>query len=186
MSPTTVEHHIRERALWTSLWIHYGFPGGAVVKNPSASEGGAGHGSLILGQGRSPEEGNGNPLQDSCLENPMDRGTWGATVHGSQSRMQLSNWACMHVGGPHGLTPSPSPHLLQLGCIGAPWLSPVDLYTLTLGGQQIYFLYSSIVALPLIREDASQTLSGFLKPGITLNPVCNTMFFLYIHTYDKV
>ena len=57
---------------------------------------------------------------------------------------------------------------------------------LTLGGQQIYFLYSSIVALSLTREDASQTLSGFLKPGITLNPVCNTMCFLYIHTYDKV
>ena len=32
--------------------------------------------------GRSPGEGNGNPLQDSCLENPMDRGVWWATVHG--------------------------------------------------------------------------------------------------------
>ena len=35
----------------------------------------------IPGLGRSPEEGNGNPLQYSCLENPMDRGTWQATVH---------------------------------------------------------------------------------------------------------
>ena len=34
------------------------------------------------GLGRSPGEGNGNPLQDSCLENPMDRGAWQATVHG--------------------------------------------------------------------------------------------------------
>ena len=40
--------------------------------------------SLIPGLGRSPGKGNGNPLQYSCLENPMDRGAWQATVHGSQ------------------------------------------------------------------------------------------------------
>ena len=45
---------------------------------------------LIPGWGRSPGEGIGNPLQDSCLENPMDRGTWRATVHGvAKSRTQL-------------------------------------------------------------------------------------------------
>ena len=38
--------------------------------------------SKITGLGRSPGEGNGNPLQYSCLENPMDRGAWRATVHG--------------------------------------------------------------------------------------------------------
>ena len=38
--------------------------------------------SLIPGSGRSPGEGNDNPLQDSCLENPLDRGAWWATVHG--------------------------------------------------------------------------------------------------------
>ena len=37
---------------------------------------------MIPGLGRSPEEGNGNPLQHSCLENPMDRGAWQVTVHG--------------------------------------------------------------------------------------------------------
>ena len=37
---------------------------------------------LIPGSGKSPEVGNGNPLQYSCLENPMDRGAWQATVHG--------------------------------------------------------------------------------------------------------
>ena len=36
----------------------------------------------VPGSGRSPREGNGNPLQDSCLENSMDRGAWPATVHG--------------------------------------------------------------------------------------------------------
>ena len=48
-----------------------GFPGGSVVKNPPVNAGDAG---LIPGSGRSPGEGNGNPLQYSCLENPMDRG----------------------------------------------------------------------------------------------------------------
>ena len=56
-----------------------GFYGGSVVKNPPANAGDVG---LIPGSGRSPGEGNGNPLQYSCLENLMDRRTWQATVHG--------------------------------------------------------------------------------------------------------
>ena len=49
--------------------------------------------SLIPGSGRSPGEGNGNALQYSCLESPMDRGAWKATVHGvAKSRTQLSNF----------------------------------------------------------------------------------------------
>ena len=59
-----------------------GFPGGSVVKNPPANTGRAG---LIPGLGRSPGEGNGNPLQCSCLGNPMGRGAWTTTVHGLQS-----------------------------------------------------------------------------------------------------
>jgi len=53
-----------------------------VIKNPPASAGDTGEASSIPGVGRSPGEGNGNPLQCSCLENPMDRGAWWATVHG--------------------------------------------------------------------------------------------------------
>ena len=46
----------------------------------------------ILGLGRSPEEGNGNPVQYSCLENPMDTGAWRATVHGvKESQTKLSD-----------------------------------------------------------------------------------------------
>ena len=46
----------------------------------------------IPGSGRAPGEGHGNPLQYSCLENPMDRGAWQATVHGvAKSRTQLSD-----------------------------------------------------------------------------------------------
>ena len=52
------------------------------VKNPPANAGDLREASLIPGLGKSPGEGNGNPLQYSCLENPMDRGACWATVHG--------------------------------------------------------------------------------------------------------
>ena len=54
--------------------IRKGFLGGSVVKNPPASAGDTGDACSIPGSGRSPGEGNDNPLQDSCLENSMDRG----------------------------------------------------------------------------------------------------------------
>ena len=56
-----------------------GLPGGSVVKNPSANAGDVGSVPKLE---RSPGEGNGNPLQYSCVENTMDRGTWWAPVHG--------------------------------------------------------------------------------------------------------
>ena len=58
--------------------IYVGFPGSSVVKNPPAKEGDAG---LIPGLRRSPGKGNGNPLEYSCLENPLDREGWQVTVH---------------------------------------------------------------------------------------------------------
>ena len=66
-----------------------GFPGGSMVNNLPANAGGLG---LIPGSGRSPGKGNGNPLQYSCVGNPMDRGAWQAAVHGvAKSQIQLSN-----------------------------------------------------------------------------------------------
>ena len=59
--------------------VYKGFSGGSVVKNPPANAGDLGS---IPGLGRSPGEGNGSPLQYPCLENPMDRGAWRATVRG--------------------------------------------------------------------------------------------------------
>ena len=55
------------------------FPGGSVVKNPP-------------GSGRSPGEGNGNPLQYSCLENSMDRGDSQATDHGVTKESDMTEW----------------------------------------------------------------------------------------------
>ena len=63
--------------------VHFrGFPDGSVVKNPPANAGDARDVGSIPGSESSPGVGNGNPLQYSCLENPMDGGAWWATVHG--------------------------------------------------------------------------------------------------------
>ena len=62
-----------------------------VVKNPPGNARDVG---LIPGSGRAPGEGNGNPFQYSCLENPMVREAWWAVVHGvAKSHTQLSDWA---------------------------------------------------------------------------------------------
>ena len=79
--------------------INWGFSGGSVVKNLPANVGDA---RSIPGLGRSSGEGNGNPLQYSCLGNPMDRGAWWATVHGVTKRVvydlmtkQQTQWLTM-------------------------------------------------------------------------------------------
>ena len=61
-----------------------------MVGNPSANAGGIRDAGLTPGSGRFPGGGHGNPLQYSCLENPMDRGAWQAAVHrAAKSRTQL-------------------------------------------------------------------------------------------------
>ena len=66
-----------------------------MVKNPPANTRDMGSSP---GLGRSPREGNGNPLQDSCLENPMDRGAWWAIVHGvTKSQTRLSDLTLCYV-----------------------------------------------------------------------------------------
>ena len=65
-------------ALFSLLQYRQGFPGGSAVKNPPANAGDVGS---IPGSGGSPGEGNGDPLQYSCLGNLMGRGDWWAIVH---------------------------------------------------------------------------------------------------------
>ena len=96
--------------------LHYvytlmGFLGGTVIKNSPASAGDARDLGSIPGSERFPGGGNGNPLQYSCLGNPMDRGAWWAAVHGvTESQTQLSmhahtntyiciihSYVCMHT-----------------------------------------------------------------------------------------
>ena len=60
-----------------------------MVKNPPANAGDVRDVDSILGSGRSPGERNGNPLQYSCLGNPMDRGAWQARVHGTAKDLDM-------------------------------------------------------------------------------------------------
>ena len=69
--------------------LYWGFPGGSDGKESACSAGDLGS---ISGSGRSPGEGNGNPLQYSCLGNPLYREAWQVTVHGvTKSQTRLSN-----------------------------------------------------------------------------------------------
>ena len=90
-----------------------GFPGDSVVKNLPANAGDTGEVSSVPGSGRSPRGGNGNPLQYSCLGNPVDRGAWWATVHGvtesvmtERLTLSLRNWEHEYFAGevPGGLS----------------------------------------------------------------------------------
>ena len=89
------------RVIWGTFgWVfrHFlvsgsGFPGGSEVKVSSWNAGDPGS---IPGSGRSLGEGNGNLLQYSCLENPMEGGGWWATVHGiTKSRTRLSDFTSL-------------------------------------------------------------------------------------------
>ena len=78
-----------------------GFSGDTMIKNLPASAGDVRDMGSIPGLGRFPGGGHGNPLQYSCLENPMDRGAWWATVHRiTKSWTQLS----MHIQSYHYVT----------------------------------------------------------------------------------
>ena len=97
------------------------FPGGSDGKASACNAGDLGS---IPGSGRSSGEGNGNPLQYSCLENPMDRGAWQATLHGvEKSRTQLSNFTSLsslyakcQTKGLHELSCSILKPLAKYGC----------------------------------------------------------------------
>ena len=101
------------------------FPGDSVVKNPPAN---ATDTIWSLVREDSPEEGNVNPLQYFCLENPIDRGAWWATVHGVvKSWKQHSNWTtitAMEVSSrkhdqllTYSAAPHPSPEIEGIGLI---------------------------------------------------------------------
>ena len=80
--------------VWITTTLALSFPGDSVVKNPPANAGDTEDNSAIPGLRRSPGRRNGNPLQYSCLENPMDRGVWWAAVHGVA---KSQTWLSMHA-----------------------------------------------------------------------------------------
>ena len=85
-----VKEDAKENSCWIIISLQMGFPCGSVIKNPPANAGDTGS---IPGSGRSLRRGNGNPLQYSCLGNPMDREAWWATARAvAKSRTQLNDW----------------------------------------------------------------------------------------------
>ena len=81
----------KNQEIGSCIQYNKGFLGVTSGKESAYSTGDAGDVGLTPGSGRSPRGGNGNPLQYSCLENPMGRGAWQATVHSAaKSRRQLS------------------------------------------------------------------------------------------------
>ena len=89
MGRQTVSSQRNSLLFFHSLCGHLGFPGSSNSKECTCNAGDPG---LIPGLGRSPGEGNGNPLQCPCPENSMDRGAWQATVHGvANSETRLSD-----------------------------------------------------------------------------------------------
>ena len=76
--------------MYVYIYTGIDFPGSSDGKESAYNAGDPGS---VSGLGKSPEEGNGNPLQYSCLENSMDRGAWWATVHGvAKSQTRLRNF----------------------------------------------------------------------------------------------
>ena len=99
--PGCSPHFAPDETWLATLKINLYIPGGSEVKASACNVGDVG---LIPGSGRFPGEGNGNPLQYSCLENPMDGGAWWATVHGiPKSWTQLSD-LMEKVMAPHSNT----------------------------------------------------------------------------------
>ena len=83
--------------VFVNAYYYLGFPGGASGKEPTCHAGDVREVGLILGSGRSPGGGHGIPLQYSCLENPMDRGAWQATVHRVAKSQTWLKWLSMHA-----------------------------------------------------------------------------------------
>ena len=80
-----------------SVYHILSFPGALVVKNTPANAGHIRDLGLIPGSRRSPEGGHGNPLKYSCLENPMDRGAWRATVYRVEKSQTLLKQLSIHT-----------------------------------------------------------------------------------------
>ena len=76
-----------------------GFPGSTAVKNPPVNAGDTGDPGSVPGSGRYPGEGNGDPLQYSCLGNTMDRGAWRATIHGVAKELDTTKQAGIKIAG---------------------------------------------------------------------------------------
>ena len=124
-------------AIWfTPGSVYMGFPGGAVVKNPTNQCRGLGFYSWV---GKTPGEGNGNPLLYSCLGHPMDRGAWwapvrGVTESGMTERLSTSTSAYMSTLLSRFVPPLPSRAVpTSLFSVSASVINSLNLWTSLVG-----------------------------------------------------
>ena len=100
-------------------WRLTGYPRGSVVKNLPANAGHSGDMGSTLGSRRSPEGGNGNPLQYSSLGNPTDRGAWWVTLHRvAKSQTRLGDWSHMRALETNSSVVTREQEL-ESGCLGS-------------------------------------------------------------------
>ena len=111
------------------------FPGGSVIKNSPANAGDVG---LIPGSGRSPGGGHGNPLQYSCLENPMDRGAWWAIVQWVAKELDTTWW--LSLPAPSTYSTLPQLQIAASAFLQRTWFSLTGLASL------LWFLVAVSVA----------------------------------------
>ena len=124
----------------------------------------AGDPGSIPGSGRSPGEGNGNPLQYSCLENPLDRGAWQATVHGvAKSRTRLSNFTLSHIVFGGSVVKDPPANAGDTGDVSSPKLGRFP------GGRNGNPLQYFCLGIPLDRGAWQATVHGVAKSQTRLS-----------------
>ena len=163
-----LDHHIQcslplaHQLMLLARWLqHQGFPGGLHGKESAYQAGELG---LIPGSGRCPGEGNGNPLQYSCLENPMDRKSWWATVHGVAKRHdQVTNTLIFHYS-------------IQQRAL-ADWLRR----SLEKGGQSWCVLFALLLTLDTAHPGASPP-SVTLKIGCSMSAIPSDLSHFHTHT----
>ena len=148
-----------------------------MVRNLPANAGDVGS---IPGSGRSPGEGNGTPFQYSCLENPMDRGAWWATVHGvAKSRIRLSHFTFTFLCILATSSICTSINLLYLH----QWMNYLKTNPSKLCTYPPYFTYSRSWLLQLVH--VTQTSLSFLYPLVRSHQYTNLLFDLLSYNQYK-
>ena len=139
VSNSLCKHLYSKRHVQEYSWciIYTGFPGGLDGKDSACNAGDRGS---IPGSGRCPGEGNGSPLQHSCLENPMDRGAWRGAVHGvAKSQTQLKWLSTQHSRTLFVPTQTWKP---------PKWLSAVELVNDSVSFPAVLSISESVLLLP--------------------------------------
>ena len=156
-----------------------GFLHGWVVKKPPANAGDTRDMGSIPGSGSAPGGGNGNPLQYSCLENPIDRGAWWTTVHRvTKSRTQLKHLS-MHKYSPHTAFHVWTVYMLLPGYTSFVYFTlPLLLFIITSINIATTMILTTIITGTHIHTQKPYTFK--LSSNVLFKMICFLMFFTYL------